>query len=81
MSYFPTLPPASKDTELIAYLYHELEILSAVINAGEFQAIRLDVLEVEPPRPVDGDIAHFAANVVNPQAGLYSFEGGNWFKL
>lgn len=83
MPYTPTLPPAGDGStnELVAYLYNELLNAANVINQGEFITIRLDVLEVEPPRPKDGDIAHFAPNVVNPQEGLYSFENGNWFKL
>lgn len=85
MPYIPQLPPAnSKDATIdtvLEYLYNELQVISNVVNAGRFQAIRLDVLFEEPPRPTDGDIAHFADNVVNPQGGLYSFENGNWFKL
>lgn len=83
MSYKPTLPPAGdgRNSELIAYLYTELLSAANVINQGEFITIRLDVLENEPPRPKDGDIAHFADNVVNPQGGLYSRENGVWHKL
>ncbi len=85
MPYIPQLPPAQgKNTTpdtLLEYLYNELQVISNVVNAGRFQAIRLDVLQFEPPRPAEGDIAHFADNVVNPQGGLYSYENGSWHKL
>ena len=84
MTYKPSLGPTLENDALQQYLYAELESIARAINGGEFQYIRLDVLNELPPRPADGDIAYFAQDVVSPGAqseGLYSYEANQWKKL
>ncbi len=81
MSYEPQLPPTTIDPNIAQYIYDELRRIADAYNSGQFDMIQLSVLGQEVPKPREGNIVHYAAGVVNPQEGLYNFEGGQWKKL
>lgn len=83
--YFPLpIPTDTKDmSELIRYLYEELERISQETKEGRSITQIFDEHNVMPTRPQDGMVARFAANIVAPAtpAGLYEYVAGAWIKL
>jgi hypothetical protein len=79
----PTPVPADASSGLRAWLASSLRQIADSLGEPEVVAIRFSILNAEPARREDGDVAYADGTHWNPGsgAGLYERRGAAWHKL
>jgi hypothetical protein len=82
--YAPAPPPqVNSVAEIRRWAVREFGHIADTLREGGSQSLRLDVQQEKPPRPIDGMVMFFAADVVTAGSdeGCYEYSGGAWLKL
>jgi len=81
--YRPSPGPQDVDPKLLTWCQREFDRIAVAINEGRSQWVRLDVLETQPSRPVEGMICYFMAGVAGSGSlkGFYGYDGTAWAKF
>lgn len=80
--YYPE-PVPQDQIDMPAYLDRELRKISQAIINIDVRFVSFDIEQLLPPRPKEGMLVVFAANVVTggSAAGIWEYVGGAWSKL
>ncbi|MEK1928303.1 MAG: hypothetical protein AAAC47_00670 [Pararhizobium sp.] len=79
--YAPSPQPEATLEGTQVWCLREFERIANVLREGGSQALRLDVLQALPEKPIKGMCCYFAAGIAGAGEGLYEYRGSAWFKL